>query len=131
MSMPAYADAFARALDSPPFSNGDEGCAWMDNWCDPCLNDGRGLGLDEPQCPLIAVVLSGRTPAEWFGQRDARGGYRMDDQYHCVRFRHRDDPGGREPEPVPDPPGQLCLLPRASYEGTRMHAGTLPARVTG
>jgi len=55
----------------------------------------------------------------------------MDDQYHCVRFRHRDDPGGREPEPVPDPPGQLCLLPRASYEGTRMHAGTLPARVTG
>lgn len=126
MSMPAYADAFARAVDEPAFSNGDEGYAWMDAWCARCVNDGYGTGSEQPQCPLIDVALNGRTPIEWFPQGDQHVGWRLGDTYHCLMFRDRDDPGGREPEPVPDPPGQLTLLPREPYEGTRMYAETRP-----
>jgi hypothetical protein len=124
--MPDYEDTFARAVDQPAFSNGDEGYAWMDAWCARCVHDGYGPGLDEPQCPLLNVAMSGRTPLEWFAQANEDGAYRRDDQYHCVMFRDRDDPGGREPEPIPDPPGQLCLFPRAPCEGIRMYADTRP-----
>lgn len=114
-------DAYERARDEMPFSNSDEGYGWMANWCDRCIHDGCGLGKDQPQCPLILVALLDRTPAEWLdGPRDERGAYSLANQYHCLMFRDRDDPGGREPEPIPDPPGQLTLLPREPYTGVRM-----------
>ena len=121
-------DAFERALDEPAFSNGTECYAWMGNWCGECSHDSWGTAAsDEPPfCPLIEVMLHGRTPAEWLPQRDENGLYSLGDQYHCVYFRDRDDPGGREPVPVPDPPGQLELLPRGPYEGVRMYADTQP-----
>lgn len=114
-------DAYERARDRVPFSNGTEGYDWMENWCARCIHDGYGLGKDEPQCPLITVAYCGRTPAEWLdGPRDEHGRYGICDQYHCVMFRDRDDPGGREPEPVPDPPGQTTMWPREPFEGVRM-----------
>jgi hypothetical protein len=114
-------DAYERAADEPPFSNGDEGYSWMDNWCARCIHDGYGLGKDEPQCPLIMVALCQRTPAEWIPQ-DEGGTVRLGDSFHCIMFRDRDDPGGYEPTPIPDPPGQLSLLPREPFEGVRMWA---------
>lgn len=118
-------DAYERAIDEPPFANSDEGYGWMANWCDRCIHDGCGLGEDQPQCPLILVALMGRTPAEWLDQKHLGPDgllvpYSRADQFHCIMFRDRDDPGGREPEPIPDPPGQMTLLPREPYEGARM-----------
>ncbi len=108
-------DAYERATEDMPFSNSDDGYGWMSNWCDRCVHDGCGLGQEQPQCPLILVALLNRTPAEWMRQPvDAP------DRYHCLMFRDRDDPGGQEPEPIPDPPDQLTLLPREPYTGTRM-----------
>ena len=124
MSLPTYEDALARARDEVAFSNGTMWEIWSDRNCCRCVNDGIGLGLDEPQCPLVNVaMLHNKTPAEWTDQQPPLG------DYLCVYFRDRDDPGGREPEPVPDPPGQLCLLPREPFEGVRMYADTMPQAV--
>jgi hypothetical protein len=113
--------AYERAIDSPPFSNSDEGMAWMENWCARCVHDGYGLGKDDPQCPLVTVAYCGRTPTEWMDQwNPASGPPPLGDRFHCLMFRDRDDPGGREPEPIPDPPGQLSLLPREPWTGVRM-----------
>ena len=124
-----YNDAFNRSADKPPFANSTEGMAWTENWCARCVHDGYGLGKDEPQCPLLTLSFTGRTPAEWIEERGEDGAWRLDDQYRCVMFRDRDDPGGREPEPVPDPPGQLTLLPREPYTGVRMYVDTRPSAV--
>jgi hypothetical protein len=120
MTLPAYDEAYEHALDRPAFSNGTGWEIWSWNNCCRCVNDGMGLGKDEPNCPLICVALVGRTPVEWTDQQPPLG------DYLCIYFRDRDDPGGYEPEPVPDPPGQLCLMPREPYEGVRMYEDTRP-----
>jgi hypothetical protein len=127
MSLPTYDEAFEHAADEPAFSNGTEGYEWMGNWCDRCVHD-KPARQDDPGngCPLILVAMMSRTPAEWIEQER----FGLADRYHCVLFRDEDDPGGREPVPVPDPPGQLLLLSRDGYEGTRMYADTKPAEVT-
>jgi hypothetical protein len=107
-------DAYERALDTPAFSNGTMWEIWSYSNCFRCANDGMGLGKDDPQCPLILVALMGRTPVEWTDQKPPLS------DYLCIYFRDRDDPGGREPEPIPDPPGQMTMLPREPYEGVRM-----------
>jgi hypothetical protein len=120
VSLPTYEDALARARDEIAFSNGSMWETWSGRNCCRCANDGMGLGKDEPQCPLILVGLRGKTPMEWTDQQPPLG------DYLCAYFRDRDDPGGREPEPVPDPPGQLALMPREPWEGVRMYADTRP-----
>lgn len=113
-------EAYDRAIKELPFSNSDEGLAFMENWCARCVHDGYGLGKDEPQCPLVTVSYSGRTPREWFDQTVPGQPPRLNDLYHCLMFRDRDDPGGKEPEPIPDAPGQMTLLDREPYTGVRM-----------
>ena len=119
--MPTYGEAYEHAAERRAFSNGTEWEIWSYNNCFRCANDGMGIGEDQPNCPLICVMLMDRTPAEW-------SEVRLHD-YLCIYFRDRDDPGGREPEPVPDPPGQLQLWPREPFEGTRMYADTEPEMV--
>ena len=124
MSLPTYAEAWASARQETAFSNNDMWECFAERACYRCANDGMGIGKDQPQCPLISVAYGGRTPAEWTDQEPPLGAYL------CIYFRDRDDPGGREPEPVPDPPGQLLLLPREPYTGVRMYADTKLAEVT-
>jgi hypothetical protein len=124
VTLPAYSEALDHARDEPAFSNGTMWEIWSANNCCRCANDGIGLGKDEPQCPLILVALMDKTPIEWTDQQPPLG------DYLCIYFRDRDDPGGREPHPIPDPPGQLSLMPRESFEGTRMYTDTLPQTVT-
>jgi hypothetical protein len=126
MTLPSYDEAFARSLDKPPFSNGDEGYGWMWNNCDRCVHD-KPAREDHPEdgCPLILLAMIGRTPAEWLDQKriGPKGPlepYGIADQYRCMYFRSEDDGPDPEPCPVPDPPGQLCLMPREPFEGTRM-----------
>jgi len=118
MTLPTYDEAYEHAADEPAFSNGSMWEIWSDRNCYRCAHDGMGIGQDQPQCPLILVALMGRTPAEWTDQQPPLG------DYLCIYFRDRDDPGGREPEPVPDPPGQLVLWPREPFEGVRMYEDT-------
>lgn len=128
MTLPTYDEAFARAREMSPFSNGTEGYAWMENNCERCIHDRPHRDGTDPQgCPLILVALMGRTPIEWMQQ----DGHRLGDQYHCLYFRDEDDPGPDEPTPIPDPPGQLTLCPREPYERpARMFAGTKPVEVS-
>ncbi|GAB4582602.1 hypothetical protein [Nocardia sp. IFM 10818] len=56
------------AHDVPPFSNGTEWEIWQYGMCmgggtqaRRCVND------DNDDCPLIALAVTGRTPAEWTG----------------------------------------------------------------
>lgn len=117
-----YEQAWAEARDEPPFANGTEGYGWMDDWCHRCLHDkGTRDGTDEQGCQLVSVALMGRTPIQWLDQKRHDGDgrlvpYGIADQYHCIMFRPEDDDGGGEPTPIPDPPGQLTLLPREPYE---------------
>lgn len=108
--MRTYDEAYAAALDKPAFSNGTEWDVWSSEWCSRCVND------TDDNCPLILVAMMGRTPSEWFEQpRGERGLICLEDRYHCVEFRDEDDPGGREPEPLPDPPGQEVLFDRDEW----------------
>lgn len=110
-------DAYERAIEKMPFSNSDDGYGWIDNNCARCVHDGCGVDGNEPFCPLLTVAFIGRTPAEWMLQPPG-----SPDRYHCIMFRDRDDPGGFEPEPIPDPPGQEFMWPREPFEGARMWA---------
>ena len=120
--MRTYREIEADAIDSPAFSNGTQGCGWMANWCNRCVHD---VDTDTPRpenggiagCPIIAVTMIGKTPAEFFAD-DERAQIFAD--YRCVEFRDKDEPGGGEPTPIPDPPGQELLLPREPFEGVRM-----------
>lgn len=109
--MRSYEEAFAAAKDGPPFSNGTEGYAWLDNWCDQCKHDrGARQGRDEG-CPLVLVSLMHRTPVEWIDQ--TANGHRLGDTYHCTEFAPDDEGGGdRDPEPDPLPPceGQVDMF---------------------
>jgi hypothetical protein len=120
--LPTYEQAYAAAIDNPPFSNGDEGYGWMYHWCDRCINDkGTRDGSNPQGCPLVCVALMGRTPIEWLDQKRVVDGklqpYSRGGQYQCTYFRDEEDGGGDgEPKPIPDPPGQLTLVPREPYE---------------
>lgn len=124
MALDSTDRCYDEARDEPAFSNSDEGDGWTANWCGRCIHD-KDQRTDTPTgpgCPLVMVALMGRRPIQWLdGPRDERGRYSIADQYHCVEYRHEDD-GPAEPQPVPDPPGQLTLAPRADYEGVRMLA---------
>lgn len=129
MTLPTYSEAWAAARPEPAFSNnGTEGMAWCCTWCARCVHDkGARTGADPAGCPLIGVSLMGRTPAEWLDQtRD--GTVALGNSYQCLYFRDENDPGPDEPTPIPDPPGQLTLLPREPYtRPARMYADTKPA----
>lgn len=86
--------------------------------------DGSGSG-----CPLVGVAILGRTPAEWLKQPQGEQGAYARNRFHCVEFRDVDSPPGegREPDPVPDPPGQAVLLDRDEFSGVRMLSA--PGRV--
>lgn len=112
--------AYERAREGSPFSNHTEWEIWSANWCENCRNDGMGVGKDTPQCELITVaVCYGRTPLEWL---TASPDGNVPGEYHCINFRSRDNPPdwGREPRPIPDPPGQETLFDRETYTGVRM-----------
>jgi hypothetical protein len=120
----------ADADDRMPFSNGEEGYGWMANWCARCKNDSPELIDKGEGCRLILVGMLGKTPKEWLDQtqHDEQGRmkpYSIADQYHCVEFRDQDEPGGEEPTPIPDPPGQETLFGREPVEGVRMFADVL------
>jgi hypothetical protein len=123
--MDDFDTCFERALDKPAFSNSDEGLGWLDANCSRCAHDRPARqGRESEGCPLILVAFMERTPAEWLeGDRSSIAG-----RYTCVMFRHEDDGGDPEPKPIPTPPGQGELFPRAGLEGVRM-LKPLPAEV--
>ena len=129
MTLPTYEQAWETAREERAFSNGTEGYAWLENWCGRCVHDKPAReGRDEDGCPLILVSLLGRTPIEWIEQRDSSGLIRLGDSYSCMYFRDEEDGGGDpEPQPIPDPPGQLTLAPREPFEASRMLT-TYPTR---
>lgn len=112
MTLPTFEEAMATALPGSPFSNGTERECWMDNQCHRCVHDAdlrRGTG---PGCVLLSVLYEDRTPAEWIPDKPDHLGQ----QFRCIYFRGEDDDGDQEPQPIPDPPGQLTLCPRESLE---------------
>jgi hypothetical protein len=116
-----YGEAYEHARPAPPFSNGTEGYGWMAAHCATCIHDRPARqGREEDGCPLVTVALVGRTPAEWIpGDPITPTGYSIREQYHCVEYRHEDDPDPT-PRPIPTPPGQLELVPRERYTAVRM-----------
>ena len=123
--MRTYSEAFDAAREGSPFSNGSQGYGWMARNCDRCIHDKPARQGDAANgCPLILVALMRKTPAEWLAETEQA---QIFADYTCVEFRDEDNPGGAEPEPIPDPPGQLALAPREPYEGVRM-LSPLPER---
>lgn len=111
--MRTYDEAMAAAKDQPPFSNGTEGYAWTDNWCDTCIHDkGARDGSDESGCPLLLVALMGRTPVEWIeqpwqqikGRPEGETAPVLGDTYHCTEYRSEDEGDGDDPQPEPPAP---------------------------
>ena len=126
---PSVDALYQEARDEPAFSNSDEGMSWMDANCDTCIyeKDQRNTETPGPGCNLILVSLMGRRPIQWIdGPRDEHGSYSRAGQYHCTEYRHEDD-GPTDPQPIPDPPGQLTLVPRDDYQGHRMLLRPNPA----
>lgn len=119
MNLDDYDRLYAEALDEPAFSNGDEGYSWTEAHCSTCIHDKEQRDSMSGGCPLILVSLMGRTPIQWLDQKQDGRRYSREGQYICVEYRHEDD-GPTEPQPIPDPPGQLTLAPRDDYEGVRM-----------
>jgi hypothetical protein len=116
-----YDRLYDEAHDEPAFSNSDEGMGWMDANCATCVHDKPARqGDDGNGCPLVLITLMGKRPAQFLdGPRNESGLYSLARQYVCVEYRHEDD-GPSDPQPIPDPPGQLTLLPRDTFEGHRM-----------
>jgi hypothetical protein len=129
--MRSYQEAYAAARDEPAFSNGTEGYAWMENWCESCVHD-KPAREERPEdgCPLIMVAFMSRTPSEWMeqpwqqikGMPEGQTAPVLGDTYHCVEFRDEDDPGpGYEPvDPVS--PDQLELFDATPFIRPRMFA---------
>lgn len=116
MTKTSCGEVWDRSQDRTPFSNGTEGEAWMANWCGRCLVDApfrNGL-RGAIGCPLLAVALSGRTPAEWICNEPLRLGA----QYSCINFRAPGG-GGGEPRPKPTPRDQGTLFSRDDHSGRR------------
>lgn len=97
--MRTYEQIMADAKPEPPFSNGTEGYAWMDNWCwHPCKKDRN------EDCPIIMASLMGVTPAEWT-EKERFG---LGDRYVCSEFEPDDSgDGDAEPEPYPQPVAEM------------------------
>jgi hypothetical protein len=111
-------------IEKQPFSNGTEGYAWIENWCDRCLHD-KPAREDryEDACQILAISLLGQTPAEWIRQP----GFVLGDTYHCIDFRDEDDGPPPPTEPEPTPPGQGEMFPMEGFVGTRMFADVVAA----
>lgn len=126
-----YGRLYAEAIDEPAFSNSDEGMAWMDANCWTCIHDKPARqGDDANGCPLVLITLMGKRPVQFLdGPRDEHGRYSRAGQYRCVEYRHEDD-GPADPQPIPDPPGQLVLVPREPFEGHRMLTALTSEEVT-
>ncbi|WP_395109831.1 hypothetical protein [Actinomadura sp. SCN-SB] len=123
MTLPTYEQAMGTSREGAPFSNGTEGECWMGQHCYRCVNDKPAReGREQDGCVLILVALDQRTPAEWIEDQP----FSLYHRYRCLYFRDEDDGGGgSEPEPIPDPPGQLALAPREPLERpARMFAPT-------
>lgn len=112
-------EAAAHARPVSAFSNDGEYQRWRGNWCDRCIHDSAAVsvftGGDVPRhpnapedgCPLVTLILTGHTPAEFLPQPED-----SPDQYHCVEFRAEGDDGlGHEPQPHPPPPDMDSLFP--------------------
>lgn len=114
--MRTYDEAFEAAHDRSAFANGDEGHAWMANWCDRCVHDKSARSDTPPDprnnglhgCAIVAVAMMDRTPVEWIDKTE--NGHRLGDTYHCTEFRDEDEPGGDAPEPGPQVDGQLDIV---------------------
>jgi hypothetical protein len=116
--LPTYDQAWETASEGSPFSNSDDGLAWLEANCQRCVNDKPAReGREENGCPLIFVSLCGRTPTEWTRTDKPRS---FGENYRCMYFRDEEDGGDPEPQPIPDPPGQLTLAPREPFEASRM-----------
>lgn len=130
--MRSYDEALAAAKDKPAFSNGSEGHAWTDRWCDTCVHD-RSARVDsvkpDPRnngllgCALLGVAIMGQTPAEWTeqpwkqiaGRPEGETAPELGGKYVCSEYEEdRHDEGDDDPEPEPEPPpvveGQLDLI---------------------
>lgn len=71
------------AIDRMPFSNSTEGDTWMARWCDMCVHDAPARRGDYANaCPLVAVALTGVTPAEW----EPLEPLRLGEQYRCTEY---------------------------------------------
>lgn len=123
-----YDDAFARSRDVPAFSNGEEGHAWEANWCARCARDAPFRnGIAPTGCPLLAIALMDRTPAEWFeqpwgqikGRPEGQTAPVLGGTYHCIEFRAIGGGGGEGPRPRPEPPDMDGLFERPQRQ-TRM-----------
>lgn len=115
--LPTYEQASGTAREGSPFSNSDEGCAWIANNCDRCIHDKAAReGRYEDACLLLTIAVFGRTPAEWTEDKPGSLGER----WRCLYFRSEEDGGDPEPQPIPDPPGQITLVPREPLEASRM-----------
>lgn len=123
-----FSQLLEEARDEPAFSNSDEGIGWMDANCATCIHEKpTRQGREDQGCPLILVTLMGKRPIQFLdGPRDEHGRYSRAGQYHCIEYRHEDD-GPTDPQPIPDPPGQLTLVPRDDYTGVRMWLRPNPA----
>ncbi|WP_435109755.1 hypothetical protein [Nocardiopsis synnemataformans] len=102
--------------ETPAFSNGTEGAAWMGTWCDTCVHDVDARRMDGPGCELVFIALEGKTPAEWIETAP----FSLTDRYQCLMYRPEGGGGDTEPRPLPEPPGQIGLFPREPFTGTRM-----------
>lgn len=70
---------------SAHFSNGTEGFAWMENWCDRCEND-HACHREEPEhgggCEVLLRELTDQPVPEFI-----EGTGRLGDTVHCIEFR--------------------------------------------
>lgn len=113
-----FDDAYARSTEEHTFSNSTMWEIWSGNWCARCKREAplRAGLKGQIGCPLVAVALLGRKPAEWLRQPDSEieteNGYDVANIFHCIEFRGPDGGGGSEPGPKPDPRGMDGLFPR-------------------
>lgn len=85
---PGLNEVTAAAVAGAPFSSSDDGYAWMSVFCDRCLRDAPFRnGINDTGCPILLVAMTGRTPAQWRGERNG---------YQCAEFR---PVGSRAPKP--------------------------------
>lgn len=74
MALLSFIDELARAEKRWPFSDGYEFESWSAIWCAECVH--------EMECPLLLVMLAGRTPQAW---EDRNPGAL--NRYHCHEYQ--------------------------------------------
>jgi hypothetical protein len=138
--MKTYDEALAASTEKPAFSNGTEGYAWTGTWCDTCIYD-RSARDEEKYppdpanggllgCPILAVSLMDRTPAEWTeqpwrqikGRPEGETAPTLGEKFTCSEYFRDpesdeddgpDDPPDNAPPPEPPPvecDGQLDII---------------------